>query len=154
MPHTIPRAYCDTSVIGGIIDDEFSEQSIRFLNYVKSGMINLVLSPVVDAEINSGRTPVSVVTEYENLLSFCEIIDVTDDALQLQKQYIREKILTPKWEDDALHVACATVSRCDFIISWNFKHIVNFKKIPLYNAVNKLHGYHDIQIYSPLEIEF
>ena len=153
MPRKIPRAYCDTSVIGGILDDEFARPSIRFLGYVKSGMINLVLSPVVDAEINTVNTPDAVVREYKELLKFCEIIEVSDEALQLQQQYIKEKILTPKWEDDALHVACASVSECDFIVSWNFKHIVNFQKIPLYNAVNKLHGYHELQIYSPLEVE-
>jgi hypothetical protein len=38
------------------------------------------------------------------------------------------------------------------IVSWNFKHIVNYQKIPLYNAVNILHGYGQIAIYSPLEV--
>jgi hypothetical protein len=37
-------------------------------------------------------------------------------------------------------------------ISWNFKHIVHFEKIPLYNAVNTLQGYHAIAIYSPQEV--
>jgi len=41
-----------------------------------------------------------------------------------------------KSEVDALHVAVATVSNCRLIVSWNFKHIVNFQKIPLYNGVN------------------
>ncbi len=53
---------------------------------------------------------------------------------------------------DALHVALATVSRASLIVSWNFKHIVNFQKIPMYNAVNTLHGYRGISIYSPLEV--
>lgn len=38
------------------------------------------------------------------------------------------------------------------IVSWNFKHIVHFEKIPLYNAVNTLQGFGPIQIYSPLEV--
>jgi hypothetical protein len=38
------------------------------------------------------------------------------------------------------------------IVSWNFSHTVNFRKIPLYNAVNTLYGYRQIQIYSPLEL--
>ena len=40
-----------------------------------------------------------------------------------------------------MHVALATVANARMIVSWNFKHIVNFQKIPLYNAVNKLKGY-------------
>jgi hypothetical protein len=51
-----------------------------------------------------------------------------------------------------MHVALATVSNSDLIVSWNFKHIVNFQKIPLYNAVNTLNSFGKIAIYSPLEV--
>jgi hypothetical protein len=35
------------------------------------------------------------------------------------------------------------------ILSWNFRHIVHFDKIPIYNAVSELNGYRPIAIYSP-----
>ena len=57
-----------------------------------------------------------------------------------------------KYSDDALHVAVATVSGCSLIVSWNFKHIVHFQKIPLYNAINAIQGYPQIAIFSPLEV--
>lgn len=153
MKKIIKKVYCDTSVIGGIADNEFSEYSKRFLTYVKSGFFNLVLSPVIDDEINSEGTPEEVIKEYEDLIKHSEIVDVTQDAIELQQAYLNAKILTTKWEDDALHVSLASVNNCDYIVSWNFKHIVNFQKIPLYNAVNKLNGYSEIQIFSPLELE-
>ena len=62
------------------------------------------------------------------------------------------KIVTQKSVTDAMHVALATVSKCSTIVSWNFRHIVHFDKIPLYNAVNMLNGYPAIAIYSPLEV--
>ena len=153
MQKKIKRIYCDTSIIGGIIDSEFSEHTIRFLGYVKTGLFSMVISPVVDAEILVEETPQKVIREYKALLQISEVIDVTEEALSLQQSYIEVGILTPKWEDDALHVALASTSQCDVIASWNFKHIVNFQKIPLYNAVNTLHGYNEIRIYSPLELE-
>lgn len=60
--------------------------------------------------------------------------------------------MSEKWYDDALHVAIATVADCDVIVSWNFKHIVNFQKIPMFNAVNVLNGYKPIAIHSPVEV--
>ncbi len=72
--------------------------------------------------------------------------------MKLQANYIEADILTEKYFDDAMHVAIATVAGCDFIVSWNFKHIVHFDKIPKYNAVNVLNGYGTIGIYSPLEV--
>ena len=89
---------------------------------------------------------------FQELLPAAELLDIDADALELQQAYIAEGILTEKWYDDALHVALATVAECDVIVSWNFKHIVNFRKIPLFNAVNILKGYRQIAIYSPLEV--
>lgn len=152
MKNKIKRVYCDTSVIGGLFDSEFSEQSKRFISYVKVGFFTMVISPVVEDEIQDEATPSAIIKEYRSLIDFCEIVEVTSEALDLQQAYIQEKIVSEKWRDDALHVALATVNLCDFIVSWNFKHIVNFQKIPLYNAVNKLYGYSEIQIYSPLEL--
>lgn len=45
-----------------------------------------------------------------------------------------------------------TVCQCQLIVSWNFKHIVNFQKIPQYNGVNMLHGYGPLAIHSPEEL--
>ena len=49
-------------------------------------------------------------------------------------------------------MALATVSGCRLIVSWNFKHIVNFQKIPLYNGVNQASGYGPIGIHTPPEV--
>ena len=39
-------------------------------------------------------------------------------------------------------------------MSWNFKHIVNFDRIHKFNAVNLMRGYPQIEIRSPLEVEY
>ena len=72
--------------------------------------------------------------------------------MALMEAYLTNGIVSPKYRVDAQHVALATVSRCDITVSWNFKHIVNFRRIPMYNAVNILRGYSDIAIYSPREV--
>lgn len=38
------------------------------------------------------------------------------------------------------------------IVSWNFRHIVHYQKVPLYNAVNTLHHRPSLEIRSPLEV--
>ena len=38
------------------------------------------------------------------------------------------------------------------LVSWNFKHIVRFDKIRLFNAVDLEHGYKPVQIFSPREV--
>lgn len=141
------RVYADTSVFGGVFDDEFSEESIIFFEQVKKGQFTLVTSAVVEAEITSAPPPVQAF--FEEMLGYAHIADVTSDALVLRDAYLQAGIVTPAYSDDGLHVALATISACALIVSWNFRHIVHFQKIPLYNAVNTLRGFAQIAIYSP-----
>ena len=54
--------------------------------------------------------------------------------------------------DDCVHIALATINRADVLISWNFKHIVNLKRIHGYNSVNLKLGYPTLEIRSPKEM--
>ncbi len=55
---------------------------------------------------------------------------------------------------DAVHVAAATVAGADVILSWNFKHIVNFSRIRRFNSVNVALGYRTMTILSPMEVVY
>jgi hypothetical protein len=81
-----------------------------------------------------------------------EILEITESALELSEQYLSRKILTPKFRDDSLHIAIASLSMVDVLVSWNFKHIVHYDKIQLFNAVNIENGVKPISIYTPREV--
>ena len=71
------------------------------------------------------------------------------EALLAYKAYDADARVQDKLEDR--DVALATVSKCSLIVSWNFKHIVHFEKIPLYNAVNTLKRFtYRYTSYNPL----
>ncbi|MBI4625011.1 MAG: type II toxin-antitoxin system VapC family toxin [Verrucomicrobia bacterium] len=144
------RVYADTSVYGGVCDAGIDAASREFFAQVKSGRFALVVSAVVEAELVDAPVPVRGV--YEEHLPVAEIIDVSPEALALREAYLRAGIVGAKWSTDALHVALATVSRCRVVVSWNFKHIVHFDKIPLYNGVNLINGYETLSINTPAEI--
>ncbi len=144
------KIYADTSVFGGIFDKEFFEASRQFFNEVDSNHFTLVTSAIVEAEIEPA--PKEIREFFNKYAEIANIAEITEDALQLQKSYISSGVVTDKSIQDALHVALATVSGCKIIVSWNFKHIVHYDKIPKYNAVNILNGYGEIGIYSPLEV--
>jgi hypothetical protein len=71
---------------------------------------------------------------------------------ELSLKYMAEKIISEHYYDDALHIAVATVSQVDILVSWNFKHIVNFNKIRLFNSVNLREGYSMLDIRTPQEV--
>ena len=144
------RVYADTSVFGGIYDDDFQDESKEFFEEVKKSRFTLITSAVVQAEIEPA--PKKVKLFFNDIIKNAEIVDISKEALQLRDAYLKAGIVPPKYSDDALHVALACVSNCSLIVSWNFKHIVHFEKIPLYNAINILNGYSEIKIFSPFEV--
>jgi len=146
------RAYADTSVFGGVVDPEFSEASRRFLEHVREGRVSLAISGLVQEEIQEGPEPVRAALD--DMLSYAELVEIEHDAYALHVAYVKYEVVTERWAADALHVATASVSRCAMIVSWNFRHIVNFRRIPLYNAVNALMGYPPMAIHSPPEVRF
>ena len=78
-------------------------------------------------------------------------LDLDSDSKELAETYIQEKILGKSSLNDAYHIAIATVNRLDVLVSWNFKHIVNFDKIKQFNSINLRLGYPMIEIRSPKE---
>ncbi len=144
------RIYADTSVYGGVFDDEFAEPSRAFFEQISAGHYRLVTSSLLPEELVNA--PAQVWQWYERFAARSEQVDVSQAAVLLQQAYLNAGIVGRKWEADALHVAIATVSDCRLIVSWNFKHIVSFQKIPLYNGVNLTCGFGAIAIHSPLEV--
>ncbi len=117
---------------------------------MQSGRFQLVTSALIETELKPA--PEQVRELFQEMLAQAELVPVSDEAFQLQRAYLSSKVVTSQWAGDALHVALATVNRCTVIVSWNFRHIVHFKKIPLYNAINTVNGYTEIAIHSPLEV--
>lgn len=144
------RVYADTSVFGGVFDDIFAGPSRTFFEQVREGRFELVSSVVVRDEIASA--PERVRLWFEDLGNVMEMHEVPAEAIGLRNAYLQTGIVRQNSLADALHVATATVVRCGIIVSWNFRHIVHFQKIPLYNAVNSTRGYGEIAIYSPQEV--
>lgn len=117
----------------------------------RSGRLKAVVSDVIAAEV--GDAPAAVQALFIELLTLSpEQVHADDATFELADAYQQRGILTPKYYDDGLHIALATISEVDVLVSWNFKHIVHFGKIRLFNAVNLEFGYKPLQIYSPREV--
>jgi predicted nucleic acid-binding protein len=145
------KVYVDTSVFGGLFDEEFSSATEAFFQLVRLGRFELFVSDVVAEEIS--HAPAEVQKAFQDMLpGGMTIVPVTEELLQLRDEYIRQGILTEKSADDAAHVAAATLGSADIIVSWNFRHIVHYQKIRMYNAVNAMRGYHSLDIRSPAEV--
>ncbi|MBD3173835.1 MAG: PIN domain-containing protein [Armatimonadia bacterium] len=145
-----PRLYADTSVFGGVFDEEFAGPSQRLTEDILAGRFDLVTSAIVASEI--AGAPSRVRELFDELSRAANVVEVSHEAVSLQTAYLDAAAVGERWHEDALHVALATVSDCDLLVSWNFRHIVSYGRIKVYNGVNTLMGYRSIAIHSPKEV--
>ena len=142
------RLYIDTSVFGGFFDEEFSEYTKPLFNRLLIGEFKLLFSSITQDEISSAPEKVKkLVTSLK--AENTEFLEINDEAVELATQYITERVVGQTSFADCLHIALATINRADYLISWNFKHIVNVQRIRGYNAVNIKNGYKELEIRSP-----
>jgi len=145
------RIYVDTSVLGGCFDAEFSAWSNGLVEDFRRGVFRAVLSDVIAEEI--GRAPATVQAVHQELLNLgAEVVSVSSDVLHLVAAYEARAILGPRFRNDLLHIALATVASVDVLVSWNFRHIVRLDRIQLFNEVNAAQGRAILTIYSPREV--
>ena len=146
------RVYADTSVIGGCLDEEFSDPSRRLIERCARGEVTLVVSRLTLEELQAA--PRAVREVLGNLAADAhEVITITEEMEALAECYIESGALGEKMRNDARHIAAATVARVDVLASWNFRHIVNQRRIRLYNEINRRMKHPEIAIRSPTEIE-
>ncbi len=144
----LTRVYLDTSVFGGQFDTEFRAHTEAFFKQVFEGLFDIVVSEATVAEILPA--PPAVLDFFASVPKG-PILEIDSRAKELQQAYLDALALGPASRTDALHVALATIARVDYIVSWNFKHLVNVNKIRLFNSVNLARSYGVIDIRSPLE---
>jgi hypothetical protein len=143
------RVYMENSVIGGYFDEEFKVPTRKLFELFKQGTYIAVISSHTIYELDKGA-PGKV---KENLRTIeYEEHTVSEMMVNLTQKYMDEKIVSPNYYDDALHIAIATVLNVDVLVSWNFNHIVNLRKIKLFNSINLREGYGILEIRTPREV--
>ena len=147
--HT-PVLYLDTSVIGGYFDDEWQEATRELWRQMEAGQWRFLSSSITLDELTNA--PENVRDLFADTFPPDAFVPVSDEAEELAACYVAQAVVPPKYTDDARHVATCTVARIDYLVSWNFRHLVNVQREAGFNAVNLLQGYHPVRIVNPLEL--
>ena len=126
--------------------------TLKLLDEIKTEKYEAYISEIVVLEIS--RAPAEIAMKLREVINSVNLIElpVDENSQLLAKKYIEQGIIPAKYEDDALHIAIASVNNLDVIVSWNYKHIVKLKTKKEVTGINALLGYKEIEIYSPLEV--
>jgi predicted nucleic acid-binding protein len=87
-----------------------------------------------------------------NQLANIPVLEISPDAQTLANGLIVDSAIPSDYEEDALHIATASTSGMDVLLTWNFSHINNaFTKAKIIKSVEN-HGYEAPIICSPEEL--
>ncbi|MCL1945704.1 MAG: type II toxin-antitoxin system VapC family toxin [Chitinivibrionia bacterium] len=142
--------YLDTSIFGGFFDDIFKQDTRLLFDKIKAGKYIVFISDLVEDELENAPENV------KNLLKDIKYqsIEVLPEYEDLADEYIRENVVGKTNREDCIHIATATINNIDYLVSWNFKHIVRADRIKGYNIVNLKNNYKRLEIYSPKELVY
>jgi hypothetical protein len=128
------------------------EVTKELVHAIKRGTYTAFISSAVLEEISKApeskqKALVSLVEKYDLIP-----LEIDEEIESLAGLYIKNKVIPQKYEMDAVHIAVAVINDLDVIVSWNFEHIVTLKTKLSVNGINKMEGYKEIEIYSPMEV--
>ena len=147
------RIYIDTSIVGGFFDTEFEKETKLLFQRLEDKEVIFVVSNLLREELKGAPEYVRNLLDNYSDDNF-EIVVLTDEAKELANKYIAESVVGKTSLDDCRHIALATISKVDVLVSWNFKHIVNLTRIKGYNAVNLKNGYITLEIRNPKDLVY
>lgn len=149
------KYYLDTTVFNFVFaesDTEKKEITLKFFKDLPLIADGVYISDEVVREISRASEPRK--SQLERLIRDTNpfLLEIDLETEELAERYISEGIIPEKYRSDAIHIAAAVINGIDVIVSWNFEHIVKLKTRVMVDGVNKLLGYHEIQICSPEEV--
>lgn len=149
------KYYLDTTIFNFVFAEGDAEKKDISLKPFKDLVLiaeGIYISDEVIREIS--RSPEPRKSQLERLLRETNplLLEVDIEAEELAERYVKEGIIPERYRSDALHIAVAVINGIEVIVSWNFEHIVKLKTRVMVNGVNRLSGYHEIEICSPEEV--
>jgi predicted nucleic acid-binding protein len=148
------KVYLDTSVISANFDDRNPDRKIKTrLFFANTRSFDVYYSYLTFTEIQ--QTPdkqlkklmIEILLPFKKLTSNSRIKDLTDE-------YIQKGAITENYPEDATHIAIAVLNAMDYLLSWNFKHLVKEKTRKIVNQINSKLNYKRIVIITPAELSF
>jgi len=152
----LPRVYVETT-IPSFYHEERTEPDVvarrnwtrRWWNVAPRRYELLTSEPVIDELIGAipARSALRV-----SLLRNIPLLDVAEEIGIIVQEYVRHKLMPADPSGDALHLAMASFHRCDFLITWNCRHLANANKFGHIRRVNEGLGLFVPTLVTPLEL--
>jgi hypothetical protein len=114
------------------------------------GRDELVTSEAVLDELGEG--PPEYSAAWLALVDDLPLLAIDSAVAEIVETYIRHQLMPAAPGGDALHLALASYHKCDFLVTWNCRHLANANKFGHIRRVNTMLGLFVPALVTPLEL--
>jgi predicted nucleic acid-binding protein len=149
------RVYIETTIPSFYFDARRAPEMLARREWTRrwwdeaGGRYELVTSVAVVEELSRGDFPARA--QCLRLLQRLPLVPIEPEATEIVQAYIARKVMPRNPVGDALHLALASLHRCDFLLTWNCRHLANANKFGHIRRVNTLLGLFVPALVTPLE---
>lgn len=153
---TRPRVYVETTIPSLYHDDRPDSDIVARRVWTRewwagpAARYELVTSVAVLDELSGG--PADRSPNWLALLADLPLLAVALDITEIVTTYIKRRVMPADPAGDALHVALASYHKCDFLVTWNCRHLANANKFAHLRRVNAVLGLFVPALVTPLEL--
>ena len=122
----------------------------RWLDSALATTDELLTSLAVETELGAGEFPNK--SDMLALASRFPLLDINEAVIEAVQAYIAHHVMPNDPGGDAFHLAIASFHRCDFLVTWNCRHIANANKFGHIRRVNGILGLGNPALVTPLEL--
>ena len=128
--------YLDTSVISALFDERNPErQGLTRSFFDAIERFHVHVSDLTLAELE--RTPDRELGQrMRRTIEGFTVLEMTDEAGGLADEYVSRGAVPETYPEDAIHVAIAALNGMDYLLSWNFRHLVRRRTRDVVDMVN------------------
>ena len=110
----------------------------------------LVISEAVEAECLRGD--LEMIQARARLLKEVSLFPINEGILELAALLMAPGAIPDKAAPDAVHIAAAAMQGCEFLLTWNFRHIANVRIRREVERILAKNGYTKTTICTPEEL--
>ncbi len=146
------KVYLDTSVVSALFDETNPERRSLTEAFFKTlSDYEPFVSDVTVAEI--ARTPDEALRRsMSGAISGLTVLLLTEEAEALAAEYIQSGAVPTGHPEDAFHIAIAVLNEVDFLLSWNFRHIVRRRTRDIVAMVGSSRLLKRVELITPPEL--
>jgi PIN domain len=151
-----PQVYIETSIPSFYHEIRTAPEMVARRHWTQEWWENaednyvLVTSVAVLDELHRGNFPIK--SDAIELLNDLPLLPIEEAITDIVQAYIQHQVMPADPVGDALHLALASYHKCDFLLTWNCRHLANANKFGHIRRVNTLLGLYVPALVTPLEL--